>query len=123
LVNVVLALLGVFIPLVGSGWLNGFSTLEFNELQASNWAWTVNDAMEGTLWTTPLVPLMVYLSATAILFINLIAAMREVEQVRLATPDRVLQDEWQLHPEKAPTPTRHWSPWDVETEGSHHAPS
>ena len=56
-------------------------------------------------------------SAAVIFLINLFVAMREVEQVRLATPQRVLDDEWLLHPEKAPHPVQHRSPWDA-AEGS-----
>jgi hypothetical protein len=114
LVNIVLALLGVFVPLVADGWLNGFSSLDYSELQVTNWAWTVTEAMDDTIWGTPTVPLMVYCAAAGVLAVNLFVAMREVEQVRLATPQRVLDDEWQLHPEKAPVPVRHKSPWDAD---------
>jgi hypothetical protein len=117
LVNIVLAMLGTFVPLVAAGWLGGFSTLSYSELQVTNWAWTINDALEDTIWGTPSVPIMVYLAAASIFVINLFVAMREVEQVRQATPQRVLDDEWQLHPEKAPVATRHRSPWD-DQEGS-----
>jgi hypothetical protein len=42
--------------------------------------------------------------------------MLEVEQVRLETPQRVLDDEWQLHPEKAPVSSHPRSPWDAGTD-------
>jgi hypothetical protein len=111
LMNVVLALLGVFVPLVAAGWLTGFSTLDYNELQATNWAWTIGESVDGTVWQT-FVPVLVYLAAAVVFVINLFLAMHEVEQVRLATPQRVLDDEWQLHPEKAPVAIQHSSPWD-----------
>ena len=90
LINVVLAMLGVFVPLVASGWLHGFSSLDYDELQMTNWAWTVTEALEDSIWATPAVPLVVYAAAAVVLAVNLFVAMREVEQVRLATPQRVL---------------------------------
>jgi hypothetical protein len=41
----------------------------------------------------------------------LMFAIYEVEQVRLATPERVLRDELELHPRNEESPRRA-SPWD-----------
>lgn len=112
LINVVMAILGVFGALVLAGWLAGFSSLDYNELQMTNWAWTVQKAMSNSIWITPAVPTLVYAAAVCVLIVNLSSAMREVEQVRLATPERVLEDEWLLHPDKAPVVVRHRTPWD-----------
>ena len=63
LINVVLAMLGVFVPLVASGWLHGFSSLDYDELQVTNWAWTVTESLDDSIWGTPAVPLLVYATA------------------------------------------------------------
>jgi hypothetical protein len=112
LINVVFALLGIFAPLVFSGWLTGFSSMDYSGLQLTNWAWTIVEAVDGTLWGSSMVPILVYFVAACVLAVNLFVAMREVEQVRLATPHRVLEDEWQLHPEKAPASPRRKNPWE-----------
>jgi hypothetical protein len=115
LIHVVMAALGAFVPAVVGGWMQGFNNLSYTELQLTNWAWTLIDAAEGDLWATPFVPLTLYTSAGGLFLLHLLLARREVEQTRLQTPDRVVEDERQLHPEKAPPPRRRSSPWEEVT--------
>ena len=74
---------------------------DYSALQVTNWFWTLGFAADGKLLGTPLVPLVVTLSALAMLLINLLLARREVEQVRQQTPERVWQDEVERRPELA----------------------
>ena len=112
LIHIVLAALGGFTPAVVGGWIQGFSDVSYTPLQVTNWAWTLIEAGKGDLWSEPLVPIAVYSFAGIIALVNLVLAMHEVEQVRLQTPQRVVDDEIQLHPEKAAPPHRPASPWD-----------
>ena len=114
LIHVILAALGAFTPLVIGGWIQGFSDLDYTPLQVTNWAWTLIEAGEGDLWSEPFVPIAVYSFAGVMALVNLLLAMHEVEQVRSQTPLRVVEDEIQLHPEKAVQPHRPASPWDDE---------
>lgn len=92
LIGTVMGILGIFVPLVLEGWFSGFSRVDYTVLQASNWIWTISNAMEGKVWTSPEAPLVVYFGGMAIFLMNLISAVREVEHVRAATPQRVLED-------------------------------
>lgn len=119
LINVILAVLGIFVPFAIMGWREGFGGVEYNEIQITNWAWTTSDAYFKDIWTTPLVPLGVYATAGILFVTNLVLAMREIEQVRAETPQRVLEDEWALHPEKHPVAPKPRSPWsDDEFEAA-----
>jgi hypothetical protein len=114
LIHLVLLAIGAFTPLVVSGWLEGFSELDYSPFQVTNWAWTLIETGQGDLWGDPLVPIAVFSFAALMYVVNVLLAMHEVEQVRLQTPTRVVEDEIQLHPEKAPPPPRRTSPWDDE---------
>ena len=65
----------------------------------------------------PGVPILVAAGAFMIFLVNLFLTIREVANVRLETPDRVIEDEIQLHPEKAAEPRRPRNPWDEPDEG------
>ena len=105
---------GALLPWSLQGFLHwtfnyGYSSFEYSALQLSNWCWTLieiaNDraaTTDGTVW------LLVF-TAAAVFLLNFIFAAKEVEEVRLAAPNRVLQDELELHPEAKPAKR---SPWD-----------
>lgn len=114
LLHIVFAALGAFVPVVAGGWIQGFSDLSYTPLQVTNWAWTLVETGAHDIWSWAIVPLSVFTGAGLILVLNLILAMREVEQVRLQTPQRVVEDELELHPEKAAPIHRPSSPWDDE---------
>jgi hypothetical protein len=85
-------------PLFFQAWLEGYSRMSYSIVQMSNWFWTLEEAADGNLLTFSLVPIIVYCSAVVVFFLNLLFAIYEVEQVRLATPERVLRDEREMHP-------------------------
>ena len=93
LIQVCLALFGALFPLLLQAWMQGYRFLGYSSLQASNWAWTMALAAEGDLTPYPAVPAMVGLTAVIIFLLNLYVTAAEVEQVRMATPQRVLQEE------------------------------
>ena len=109
-----LVVMGALLPFSLQGLMQwmfnwGFSTFEYSPLQLSNWCWTLVEiannhaaASDGTVW------LLVFF-ASVVFLANFILAVKEVEQVRQAAPDRVLQDELELHPPVKPVKR---NPWD-----------
>ncbi|MEX0818293.1 MAG: hypothetical protein WD070_01835 [Pirellulaceae bacterium] len=115
LINLFLAVIGVALPLFFQAWLEGYSRMSYSMVQMTNWAWTLEEAADGNLLSLSIVPTLVFSSAAVVFLLNLLFAIYEVEQVRLATPDRVLQDERERHPHPDRTPPR-TSPWDDPIE-------
>jgi hypothetical protein len=111
LVNLFLAVIGVALPLFFQAWLEGYGRMSYSKVQATNWAWTLEEAGDGSLLALSAVPLLIYCGAAVIFLLNLLFAIYEVEQVRLATPERVLHDELQRHPASDASPVR-TGPWD-----------
>ncbi|MCY2992787.1 MAG: hypothetical protein NTY19_33640, partial [Planctomycetota bacterium] len=113
LVHVLLVLAGAAIPTFLQAWWFGLNSFnDYSALQVTNWFWTLGFAADGKLLGTPLVPLMVTLSALAMLLVNLLLARREVEQVRQQTPERVWQDEVERRPELAIAEKQPVSPFE-----------
>jgi hypothetical protein len=94
--GIFVALLGCAVPAFLQAWWFGYSSLEYSAFQASNWMWTMVAAGDGELWGTPAAPITVVISAVLIFGLNLVFTMYEVEHVRQATPQRVLDDESEL---------------------------
>lgn len=117
LVNLFLAILGIAIPLFFQAWLEGYSRMSYSMVQVTNWVWTLEEVADGNVLYFSFAPLVVYLAAAIIFLLNLLFTVYEVEQVRLATPDRVLADEQHLHPTRKDIPTRS-NPWDDKTSGT-----
>ncbi|MBI2479344.1 MAG: hypothetical protein HYV60_12150 [Planctomycetia bacterium] len=111
LVNLFLALIGVAIPMFFQAWLEGYSRMSYSIVQLTNWFWTLEEAADGGLLSFSLVPIIIYISAGIVFLLNLLFAIYEVEQVRLATPERVLIDELEMHP-RSDDSQRRASPWD-----------
>ena len=111
LIHVVLNLVGCVFPPMIDSWIAGFNSIDYTELQATNWFWTLSEAWKGNIWNYPIVPILVCGSALILLAINLVLTAAEVEQVRQETPRRIVEDDLALHPERAPKPVRS-SPWD-----------
>ena len=109
LLSVFLALMGIALPVFGQAWLESYQNMTYSPLQATNWWWTLQEVSDNSL-PNSLVPLGVIVVASLMFVLNLVFTTYEVEQVRRATPQRVLEDERQLHPETKPA-KRH-SPWD-----------
>lgn len=115
LLTTILVVLGAAMPLFLQAWLNGFNNMDYTVLQATNWAWTLGEAADGdALATAPEAVVLVLLAGAAVFFINLFLAAREIEETRTATPDRVLADELELHPEKIAQPKKPRDPFADE---------
>ncbi len=113
LTHVILALLGAALPTFVQAWWLGFADFDdYTALQVINWFWTLLEAGDGDIMATPVVPILVLLGAAVIFLVNLIAAAREVEEVRQEAPHRVRQDDLELHPELAIEERKPTSPWD-----------
>ncbi len=111
LINLFLAVIGVAFPLFFQAWIEGTFRISYSTLQLTNWFWTLEEVADGNVLAFSNVPYIIYFSSALIFFLNLASAIYEVEQVRLATPERVLQDELELHPPHD-DPYARTSPWD-----------
>lgn len=112
LINIFLAVIGVALPVFLQAWLEGYSRMSYSPLQLTNWIWTMEEAGDGNLTFFSLVPLLLYVAAGVLFLLNLLFTTVEIEQVRQAVPDRILQDERELHPERSPPVKPRRSPWD-----------
>jgi ABC-type transport system involved in cytochrome c biogenesis permease component len=112
-IHVLLVLIGMAVPFFLQAWLQGFAIRnDYTVLQVTNWAWTLYQAAENKLGTTPEAPIVILLGSLAIFLVNLVVAAREIEQVRQEAPERVVRDDIELHPERAVQPKPPTSPWD-----------
>lgn len=113
LFQVAIIAFGALIPTVLQFLVLDFSNT-YTELQATNWLWTLAECLDDDLpheiiAGVPLVTVIVTAGAAVIFFTNVVLASREVEQVRQAAPERVLQDEAELHPPVAEPPLNPWA--------------
>ena len=114
LINLFLAVIGVALPLFFQAWIEGYSRISYSIVQVTNWVWTLEEAADGNVLSFSFVPIIIYFSAAFVFLLNLLFTIYEVEQVRLATPERVLRDELELHPQHDDPQVR-TSPWDEPT--------
>lgn len=115
LLTVIMVILGAVLPLFLQAWMVGFNSLDYSLLQATNWAWTLVEAVDGDLLVKAFpVPILIVLAAGAVFLVNLGVAAKEVEETRAATPQRVVEDELELHPQLAVVEEKPKSPWDDE---------
>jgi hypothetical protein len=113
LVHVLLLALGAGLPLLLQAWLFGFAEFaDYSVLQITNWAWTLIEALDGNIIADPAVPIVVVSAGLVVFFVNLLVGREEIEQVREAVPARVIEDDLQLHPERAPAANKPTSPFD-----------
>lgn len=115
-INLFLAAMGAIVPFLVQLTLLGVTMAEeYTLLQATNWVWTITAILDDKLMGEDLAVYVIVPAAAAFIFlVNLILAAREVAAEREQTPQRVLEDELQLHPEKAPKPAGPQSPWDYD---------
>jgi len=113
LAHILLALFGAALPTFLQAWWLGFSNFDdYTALQVINWFWTLIEAGDGDITATPAVPILVLVGSAVIFLVNLILATREIEEVRQEAPERVRQDDLELHPELAVEEQKPRSPWD-----------
>lgn len=103
LIHILLLVAGVGIPLLLQAWLMGYRDIDvYTALQIPNWWWTLAETISWNGTVMAEVNFVVLGVALIVLGVNLIVAAKEVEQVRIDAPERVLQDEMELHPERVP---------------------
>jgi ABC-type transport system involved in multi-copper enzyme maturation permease subunit len=102
LIQILLLVAGVGIPLLLQSWLMGYRDIDvYTALQIPNWWWTIAETIDGN-GTVLAEASVVLVTALIVLAVNMVVAAKEVEQVRLDAPERVLQDDMELHPERVP---------------------
>jgi hypothetical protein len=88
---------------------------EYTLLQVPNWAWTMYAIADEDLAGTDLAVYAIVPTAAAVIFLlNMVFTAREIAAEREQTPQRVIEDEIQLHPEKAPKSPGPQNPWDYD---------
>ena len=109
-------LIHFLVVLAGSGIPTAFQLMsvelryvEYSFLQITNPFWSLVHIANGGVMEGYVLILIVPAAACCVLLLNMRSVMRELQQVRTAAPQRVAEDEAELHPAPAPTPT---SPWD-----------
>jgi hypothetical protein len=84
--------------------------LDYSLMQITNPFWSLKYLGEGGMPAeSHVLVLIVPATAAIVLLLNLRGVIRELREVRIAPPARVLEDEAELHPAPAPLPT---NPWD-----------
>ncbi|MCA9216733.1 MAG: hypothetical protein KDB27_26875 [Planctomycetales bacterium] len=91
LLHIMIPFLGVAIPFVIQGITQRMIGSQYSYLQVTNWMWTLVQSADHGL-PVDFVPGIVGSAAALVFVINLISATREIEAVRLDTPDRVKED-------------------------------
>jgi hypothetical protein len=107
LINGFLLAAGCGIPLV----IHMMSDLRYRGymlMHITNPVWTLEQVINGTTYLETLL-VVVPAVGLAVFALNLPAVIREVRQVRVALPERIIEDEALLHP---PAEPRRESPWD-----------
>ncbi|HEX5104444.1 MAG TPA: hypothetical protein VFV87_11565 [Pirellulaceae bacterium] len=87
-----------------------FSNSSYSLVQLPNWVWTLYEVHEQTVFSGWELTATVASAGLVIFLVNLVVAAREVEHVRAAAPQRVIEDELAQHPELSPRKKK--NPWD-----------
>jgi hypothetical protein len=83
--------------------------LDYTFLQITNPFWSLVHIADGGMAEGYALALVVPAAAACMFLLNLRGIVRELQQVRVAPPPRVLADEAELHPPPEAQPT---NPWD-----------
>jgi hypothetical protein len=83
--------------------------VDYSFLQITNPFWSLAYVADGGIMEGHVLILIVPAVAVCILLLNMRHVIQELQQVRIALPPRVAQDEAELHPPPAALPT---NPWD-----------
>ncbi len=109
LIQILLLMLGSGIPWTIQMMSITLRELDYSLLQITNPFWTLTQLLDrGVPLDANLILLAVSAAAFCVFVLNLPGVVRELRQVRIAPPPRVVEDELVLHPEPPPQPT---SPW------------
>ncbi|MFC1759420.1 hypothetical protein ACFL2H_11750 [Planctomycetota bacterium] len=92
IIHIMVPFMGAAIPFVIQGVAQRAMGSQYTYLQVYNWMWTLAESGDRGL-RIPFVVIIVSSSAALVFMINLVSATREIEAVRLDTPDRVKKDD------------------------------
>ncbi len=114
LVQIIVALCGVLFPLLLQAIVSwgDYTTFGYTLLQLPNFFWTLYEVIERSSFGGTELALIIGSIGGVLFLINLLVAAGEVEHVRQQAPQRVLEDERQIHPQPAERKKR--NPWDEE---------
>lgn len=91
-IHVLIAFLGVAAPFSVQAIASGVFGYNYTFIQISNWMWSIAQTADRGM-SIPGVTLLVVTASVIVFLINLVIAAREIEAVRLDTPERVRQDD------------------------------
>jgi hypothetical protein len=86
--------------------------VEYSFLQITNPIWSMMHVADGGMTEGHVLVIVVPAVAICVLLLNMRSVVRELQQVRIAPPARVAEDEAELHP---PPPAMPTSPWDEQS--------
>jgi len=120
-----IAVSGAIFPFIVDLVAQDFGTPQYGIVHTTNWAFTLYECAQNGIFgpvlvTTPgfasynTVGALVVLSSMIIVGLNLLLAADEFAEERQVTPQRVHEDEEELHPELTPDPNAPQSPWDLD---------
>jgi hypothetical protein len=109
LVHFLILLAGSGIPSVVQAMSVEMRDLDYSFLQITNPFWSLSHVADGGMAEGYVLVLIVPAAAICMLLVNLRGVVRELQQVRVALPPRVVADEAELHPPPEALPT---NPWD-----------
>ena len=127
LLSILFVLMGTFAPIIIDRMLAGAGLMDtymrYTALQVPNPFWTSVAIVEHDLTNIaqtniPLEVVLIVPVAGLALVINLLLSAREVDRQREATPDRVLEEERAVHPQKLKAEEMPSSPWDDRPQQS-----
>jgi hypothetical protein len=111
LIHFLLVLAGSGIPMAFQMMSVELRNVDYSYLQIANPFWSlIHVANGGMLSEGPVLLVLVPAAAICMLLLNLRAVAKELREVRIAPPPRVVEDEAVLHPPPEQRPT---NPWDV----------
>ena len=118
LCQVIVASGGVLFPLLLQTIISwgDYTTFGYTMLQLPNYFWTLYEIAERSNFGGWELAIIIGSVGGAIFLLNLLVAAGEVEHVRQQAPQRVLEDERQLHPQ--PEQRKKRNPWDEEPVSS-----
>jgi hypothetical protein len=109
LVHFLILLAGSGIPSVVQAMSVEMRDLDYSFLQITNPFWSLSHVADGGMAEGYVLVFIVPAAAICMLLVNLRGVVRELQQVRIAPPPRVMADEAELHPPPEMQPT---NPWD-----------
>ena len=95
IVHTFLAVAAIGIPFSIQMFSRRYINAGYTNIQIPNWGWTIAESMDSGL-NNQAIPVILGVVAAGVFLVNLVLAAREIEAVRLATPERVRQDDMEL---------------------------